>query len=216
MINWYLMILVTSVFFLVLIQLIPMQFEVSYHKGDDAHYLVTAVRLFSKIRVSRIRISFGKGTQKKESKIKVLLKTHLFRAKLGASKQWLWRMFLFSLSKIAQSRRKMALYRIVHRLLGNTQCRRLRWVTEIGLTDPATTGIAVGSVWAIKSMVVQQIIRLMEMKSRKLELQVIPNFLQPKLRLDFQCIFAMRIGYITNAIFGLIWWMVNERRAGKG
>jgi len=210
------MILAIPVFFLVLIQFIPLQIEVQYRRTEDDHFLVTAVKMFSRLRVTRIKIVLNKGARNKGNRILVLLRTHLFRTRMHPQKRRILDEIADFVQFLFRSQQKLAYYTLFRRLLGKTQCHNLRWVTEIGLTDPATTGIAPGSLWTLKSMVVQQICRLMVMKARKLDLQVIPNFFQPKLRLDFQCIFALRLGYITNAFFGLIWLLIRERKAGKG
>ncbi|MHB1126848.1 MAG: DUF2953 domain-containing protein [Bacillota bacterium] len=179
--------------FLVLIQLIPLQFEVAYRRGEEDHYLITAINIFNKLRVFRLRISLE------------VPKQSIFLKAFGMMKK-----YAPGFEDILE------VYRVFRRFLSKVQCRRLHWVTEIGLADPASTGMAIGGVWTVKSMIVQQFYRTMQMRVQKPNLQVIPSFTKPKLHQDFQCIFALRIGHITSAICGLIWWMASKRWTGKG
>ncbi len=93
------------------------------------------------------------------------------------------------------NRYKTALYG----LLKSIRCYRLKWITHIGLEDPADTGMVIGLIWSIKGFMYRVFRSNVGRMEQKPELSVIPNFGSSCLKLDFHCIFDMRIGHIIIA-----------------
>lgn len=89
--------------------------------------------------------------------------------------------------------------RALNKLVKSIRCHDLKWKTEVGLGDPAYTGMASGLVWGVKGLA-YGIFRssIGEMKSRPL-FDVRPCFDAVCLRVDFRCIFDLRVGHIIIA-----------------
>ncbi|MDT3700421.1 MAG: DUF2953 domain-containing protein [Thermincola sp.] len=79
------------------------------------------------------------------------------------------------------------------------RCHRLTWTTMIGLGDPAYTGMVSGTVWTLKGYVYRAFRNNIGDMLKQPEFSVIPCFNDTCLKLDFNCIFDMRIGHIILA-----------------
>lgn len=75
----------------------------------------------------------------------------------------------------------------------------LEWRTEIGTGDAAATGLAVGSLWALKSTVVGVLARY-HVFLRAPRLAVTPAFDKPRFALEIRCIFRFSLGDIIVAV----------------
>lgn len=75
--------------------------------------------------------------------------------------------------------------------------RRLKWRTELGYDDAAMTGWAVGVAWALKGLVMSALYITLSPGQRPPQLQVVPDFNQPKLQLDFDCVIELRPVYLV-------------------
>ncbi len=84
-------------------------------------------------------------------------------------------------------------------LLSRVGCLKLQWDTEFGFKDASITGITAGTLWAGKSLLVQQISRSIKMGHQVIKLNVTPNYDKPGLRIEFDCILRVRLGYIIIA-----------------
>lgn len=87
----------------------------------------------------------------------------------------------------------------LRKLLRSIRFHHLKWSAEIGLGDPAYTGIATGLLWGINGVAY----RIFVSNAGKIEqppvFSVRPCFNGTCLRLEFHCIFDMRIGHIIIA-----------------
>lgn len=79
------------------------------------------------------------------------------------------------------------------------RCHRLTCTTMIGLGDPAYTGMVSGTVWTLKGYVYRAFRNNVGDMLKQPEFSVIPCFNDTCLKLDFNCIFDMRIGHIIIA-----------------
>ncbi len=84
-------------------------------------------------------------------------------------------------------------------LLKSVRFRHLSWKTEIGLGDPANTGIATGFLWAAKGLIYGIVSRNVGKVDSPPIISVLPCYHNPCLRLEFHCIFDLRIGNIIIA-----------------
>lgn len=79
------------------------------------------------------------------------------------------------------------------------RCRRFYWRTEIGLDDAAHTGIMVGVLWGMKTFLYKNFQSKIGIMSQKPAIQVVPDYFNKKMALDFSCIFDIRLGHIIIA-----------------
>ncbi len=100
-------------------------------------------------------------------------------------------------------------------LFSHIRCHYLRWETEIGTGDPATTGISFGALWALKTWVYINLQRNVKLGFGVPNLRVIPYFGEKKLNLDFQCIFGIRAGHIIVAGLCVFWQTVRLLILGR-
>lgn len=92
-------------------------------------------------------------------------------------------------------------------------CQNLKWITEVGMEDAAATGIITGGLWVLKGWVFANLQRTVKVEFSRPEFQVVPSFNEPKLNLDFNCIFAIRAGHIM--FMGLrTFWIVVKALVG--
>ena len=93
-----------------------------------------------------------------------------------------------------------ARYKIVmYRFLKNVRCHHLVWKTEIGLGDPAYTGIISGLLWGVKGFAFSMFRSHIGTMTKPPSFSVLPCFDSTCLKLDFRCIFDLRIGHIITA-----------------
>ncbi|HWI55239.1 MAG TPA: DUF2953 domain-containing protein [Desulfobacteria bacterium] len=88
---------------------------------------------------------------------------------------------------------------VLYGLLKSIRCYQLKWITQIGLEDPADTGMIIGLIWSVKGFMYRVFQSNVGSMEQKPEFCVIPNFGSSCLKLDFHCIFDMRIGHIIIA-----------------
>ncbi|MCL6450115.1 MAG: DUF2953 domain-containing protein [Acetobacteraceae bacterium] len=88
--------------------------------------------------------------------------------------------------------------RLFQRILGRAAFRRFSWHTVVGTGDPAETGWAVGSLWAIKAAVGAWAARTLPGRARP-RLNVVPDFYRRRLRTRLYCIARLRAGDIIYA-----------------
>ncbi len=96
----------------------------------------------------------------------------------------------------------MAFFKMVSinkKFLKHVYCKKFYWRTEFGFDDASLTGFTAGMLWAVKSIVYRVLSININMNPDKDRLRVVPNFEQPGLRLDFDCILAVRLGHIIIA-----------------
>lgn len=96
-------------------------------------------------------------------------------------------------------------YKNVVKYLKRKVCvKRLKWHTVLGTGDAAVTGIAIGFLWYIKTIV--STLLAMGFKLRELpDLAISPCFAEPAFETNFNCILSIRIGHaITAAMLYLL------------
>lgn len=87
----------------------------------------------------------------------------------------------------------------LRRFCRSIRCHRLSWKTMIGLGDPAYTGIVTGTIWGLKGCAYRVFRSNIGAMLKPPEFSVVPCFNDTCLKLDFNCIFDMRIGHIIIA-----------------
>ncbi len=99
-----------------------------------------------------------------------------------------------------QGIRRMQRYqRIFKKFLRYVRCHQFAWTTEVGLGDPADTGLAAGMLWGLKGYFFSAFRSRVGAMLHSPRLAVKPCFECTCFRLDFHCIFDVRIGHIIIA-----------------
>lgn len=96
--------------------------------------------------------------------------------------------------------------RLYSRLMGNVitflYCEQLKWKTSYGSGDAAITGIVSGMLWTIKGLMITRFKKRV-IFTKKPIINVNPIFGADHFKVDFQCIFSIRLGNVINAIRNL-------------
>lgn len=96
--------------------------------------------------------------------------------------------------------------RLYLRIIGNItialHCENFNWQTKYGAKDAALTGIVTGILWTIKSLILSRVQRKAVFESKP-HIHVTPDFEEDDLKVDFQCIFSIRLGNVITTIRNL-------------
>ncbi|MFW5433212.1 DUF2953 domain-containing protein [Paenibacillus apiarius] len=87
--------------------------------------------------------------------------------------------------------------------LDKVKCDSLIWDTEIGLRNPAATGIVTGASWSAKSLLVGFLTRHIRFH-RHPDLDVIPHYNYPYFSTRLVCITKIRTAHAISVVFKLI------------
>lgn len=90
-------------------------------------------------------------------------------------------------------------------LLSRTRVKELKWTTEIGAGEAAKTGMLVGTVWSFNSFIYGMLQNSVRSITSKPQISVVPNFRQPVMAFDVDCIFELAWGHIITAGFKMMW-----------
>lgn len=103
------------------------------------------------------------------------------------------------------------LWSMIHRLLEvkrlfykGIRCKQLRCELEIGFTDAAHTGLAVGGMWSILGYYLGKLHNNITFEVDRPQVAVKPSFRQACFNADIDCIFKLRIGHIIVAGFKVL------------
>lgn len=109
---------------------------------------------------------------------------------------------------------------VIRYVVGRTRWDKLEWITAIGLGDAAATGLAVGSMWAMKGNVLVALQGLSGISPESVRIQVFPDFLRQ--RVDFRIEFKVRVAPVTllmagyrawrNGLVGIFWRALRSNR----
>ena len=114
--------------------------------------------------------------------------------------------------------RKRSIYAFILQMQGKITVQELSWASTIGGQDAMKTAIMTGSLWACKGALLTFISRLAPFKH--LHVQISPDFNQPTLRSQLQCIISSRPVYIIYVALLMLlkrirWWFkgwIHNRR----
>lgn len=87
----------------------------------------------------------------------------------------------------------------IKNFLNKIQFRQWIWVTKVGCSDPATTGVLTGFLWYLKHFFYRKLVLYTGYSSFQPQFNVIPNFNEQLLDLEFHCIFTFKAGHIITA-----------------
>jgi len=109
-----------------------------------------------------------------------------------------WRQIVHEIKYFIRVYRKFARH-----LQRNMTCEKFYWRTRFGNDDAALTSMIVGAFWAIKSEILVLLRRRLKFVARP-EIKVTPVYNGAAFEVSFQCIFAIRVGNVINAMFSLV------------
>ena len=102
--------------------------------------------------------------------------------------------------------RLRGIWEVLKGVLRKTAITRFRWFSELGVRDPAWTGIASGFGWALKGIVVGAIGQWMRWQTRP-DLGIRLSFMEFRVTTFLECMFRIRLGQaILAAIKLFIFW----------
>lgn len=90
-------------------------------------------------------------------------------------------------------------YRVMDNIVKSLQCEKLCWKTSYGSEDAAVTGSMVGILWTVKALLLTNLQKKVIFKTKPL-IHVNPIFGHTQLKVDFQCIFSIRLGNVITAM----------------
>lgn len=180
----------------ILLLLIPVRVQIRLqYPVNDTLLLASEVKLFKILPLKFTLIDpFQKGSwllgQHQEPDVEDLPK------KVDFSKMD-YRLLLTRLRIIFSVSRKI-LKRVFNRINKKRPIEmvQLTLFTAIGFSDPALTGFSTGSIWAFHGVLIKELEKKFVLKSAKKKIEVIPNFQQQQLALNYSFVFDLRISQI--------------------
>lgn len=101
-------------------------------------------------------------------------------------------------------------------LLRNSSCQKFKWITKVGIANPAITGISAGLLWGIKYGLYHHFIKSRANMNNIPVIKVIPEFFDAKIEIEFHCIFVFRGGHIiTGVLQNWLWQLYSLLREVK-
>lgn len=194
----FLIILAVLVILGLIISLLHIKLRIKYlHRGNNNHLTCNLSTLNEKIQYQvdfpKIKLDKSKLGVKLEAELEGVDKPPVVDKHKGYSFTHLYQQFIhwYPVIKKYLPAGSFLMQKV-------TPCK-VKWQTELGLFDAAQTGISVGILWALKSMVLAYAYRYMAKAPRLPEIKVIPRFNQKVLVITVDCIFDVKIGYIIIA-----------------
>ncbi len=212
MVQLFLFLSVFSVFFF-----LPVEFRIFYQKvaWDDAlvlemsflHGLLKRRRAISLLQLT----AKGVKLQQKNSgrwfflrKIRRQKKTTSYQ---GNSRNWReffqsyqkWGLGMTLLTYFLPAQYHRWLF-VVEDLERRGRFTKFTWITRFGTGNPVSTATIYGVLWGAKSSLLGYLHRKIKFDLRP-DIQVIPDFQNLRLDLNFDCIFRVKLGYIIVAAF---------------
>ena len=179
-----------------------------YQRQGNDDYIAVEVRILGGLILYKMKVPVIRITEQDVSWFVSEVGTDKERAKTHPQreKRFLKRFVRFyvnhpqRLRKLLQSIRH---YRRLYReymdcLLGGTTCETFYWRTKVGNEDAAVTAVAVGMLWATKSLMLSSIRRRVIFKTHPC-VEISPVYGVSKFETELKCIFRVRIGHVISA-----------------
>lgn len=172
---------------LALVPFMPLEFGLTWERTEHQPEVLHAeVRLFS-------------------VRIPIRLMPKVKRPPVRSLHAWRWRLMRpGGLRATLQSARTMLRANqrqapIARYLLSVLTVRRFELALEFGSEDAATTGLAVGGIWALFGTLTAILRETVKLAPGQPRFHLTPNFTQPVLQARFSCIVSLRVGHIIVA-----------------
>lgn len=189
--------LLVCIIILVLLAFIPIQVHITYQRINNTDEV--------KIKIKILFITLNKGISTPISKIFSLLArkkytTDNIKESLQAEKmpERNWGIILRRINIwVPRGVQIMSnALKLTSRIFKPIRCIKLNIYTEVGLSDASKTSLAFGSLWGVYGFLVSQLSKWMILKPETPTIKIIPDFSNPKLRLEYDCIITFPLGHI--------------------
>lgn len=119
-------------------------------------------------------------------------------------KNWkiIYRRLKKSFPKITEVLKKSM--RVSAKIIKPIKCEKLHLYTEIGLLDPALTGVIVGVLWSMQGILISQLTKYMELKSEAIKIKVIPRYNESKFDFNYESIIVFPLGHIIIVVYEFV------------
>jgi hypothetical protein len=189
--------LIITLIFLIFLAFIPIQIHVTYQKINKMTKVRIEVKVFIIIIRKTISTPFAKffsllaRPKPNLNNIKESLKSNRFPERnwniiLRRISTWLPRM-------VQILNHALKLTALIFKPI---KCKKLSIYTKVGFHDPSHTGMAYGSLWAVYSFFISQLSKWMVLRPETPVIKIVPDFNEPKLHLEYDCIIAFPLGHI--------------------
>ncbi|MEL7565115.1 MAG: DUF2953 domain-containing protein [Dehalobacterium sp.] len=214
-------ILLIAIFLIViLIGLLPLRFRVQYRKKEKDDFIsltwqvlpgfwgITAEIPFLKISTAKVwpvfkmiaQLEGEKGRPLAEKEKKVTIDEHRLKTLIG---------------KLPAIINRLGELKILGKwFLGKITLREFSWCTEIGTGEAAKTGILVGVIWSLKSMIYGYLHTMAGKVINNPQISVCPDFQNQKAFCNMICIFDISCGHIIIGGFKTISILFLIKRGG--
>ncbi|NMA02105.1 MAG: DUF2953 domain-containing protein [Clostridia bacterium] len=194
--NWYyhiIPLILLGVVFLIL----PVEVRVNYHRSDKEDQLDIKIKfLFIIIRNVKSKpfikiLSLLARREHNLEEVQEAMKSEKMPPKN-------WRLILKRIRVwLPKSIQVLAhASKLTTKILKPIKCKKFKVYSEIGFLDASMTAIAAGSMWAANSYMLSQLSRWMIINPEALNVQIIPDYTNDKLLIDYQCIITFPLGHI--------------------
>ncbi|WP_134698518.1 DUF2953 domain-containing protein [Ammoniphilus sp. YIM 78166] len=102
------------------------------------------------------------------------------------------------------------LQEVTRETLSRVRCERLEWYTRVGLGDAATTGMATGLFWGIKTAIIGVMSHYLSMRTTP-RMNIVPAFHALEIDTQFTCILRYRIGNTIIAVVRILFKLIKGR-----
>jgi len=204
----------------ILVSLLPLRFRIQYRKKEKDDFIsftwqvvpgiwgITAEIPFLKISTAKVwpvfklvaQLEGEKGRPLAEKEKKVALDEHMLKR---------------IISKLPGIINGLGEIKTLGKwFLGKVTLREFSWCTEIGTNEAAKTGILVGVLWSLKSMIYGYLHTMAGNVKNNPQISVCPDFQNEKAFCNMICIFDISCGYIIIGGFKAvsILFLIKKRR----
>lgn len=92
--------------------------------------------------------------------------------------------------------------KVMEKIINSLHCEEFCWKTSYGSEDAALTSIVVGMLWTVKSLLLTKLQKQVVFMDKP-TIHVNPIFGHTHFKVDFQCIFSIRLGNVITAMRSL-------------
>lgn len=177
------------------------------HSNDFIKIEVYAVKKLLLYRMQIPMIDIMKGKKLLWIKSKIITDKQQNKTSAQRVEKKYIKNYMIPPSQLKHLLKKMRYYtrlyaKVMDKTFKSLHCEKFCWKTSYGTEDASLTAIAVGMLWAVKSLLLTNLRRKVSFESKPL-LYVTPVFGRNDLSIDFECIFSIRVGNVITTMKSL-------------
>lgn len=210
----FIIVMLSNILLLVILLYAKIYITLRYQRDDTTDDLVVMVHLFKKLLVYKMQLpaieieAKIKDSDWLQSKFKAKQKTT--PTERMPEEKFIRKTINFYIMHPGRIRHVFRLFRygarLYMRLMGNMivalYCEQLIWKTSYGAGDAGMTGVINGMLWTIKGLMMTRLKKRVIFIKKPI-INVNPIFGADHLKVNFQCIFSIRLGNVINTIRNL-------------